>query len=85
MLRFIFAAFGVDPWSLSNAVAQLAAFVGVPLEVVQGKYGPGLADLYQPGASVLGGVRVRGLASSTGFAQVWSAVPQGLWYAPLEE
>src|SRR5919202_6890294 len=58
MLRFIFVASGELPWSLSNAFAQLAAFVGVPLDVEHGKYGPGLADLYQPAASVFGGLSV---------------------------
>ena len=76
---------GVVPWSPSNAVAQLPVLLGVPLGVLHGKYGPGLAALYQPCALVvtLGAARVVGELSK-GFAQTRWAPPQASVKGPDE-
>src|SRR3954464_1115416 len=67
---------GLDPWSPSNALAPLEVVFRAPLEVLHGKYGPGLALLYQPCAlaTTFGGVRVRG-ALSKGVAHTLCGSP----------
>jgi hypothetical protein len=84
-LRFMCEASGVDPWSPSNAVAQFPVLLGVPVEVLQGKYGPGLAALYQPCALLVtfGAVSVRGELSN-GFAQTRCASPHASVKGPDE-